>query len=205
MRLPISSTLLAELGRWHVKKFHTNIYFVQHHGESSPHQSRYHGLAGWFRTTIEPDANREYSGLWGQFLHGLFFKMIYVTLIVSSNGPGDVSSHPLLPGLFWRQFLPLNFLTRRHRNVATHSFSLSLPLSPHRKQPCLKAQTTEHWLSHMKGECIARIAMSSSTGIEKPHKRTFTACSTSAPTFRLASFHMHAYFSLLHGWVRDCV
>jgi hypothetical protein len=63
MRLPISSTLLAELGRWHVKKFHTNIYFVQHHGESSPHQSRYHGLAGWFRTTIEPDANREYSGL----------------------------------------------------------------------------------------------------------------------------------------------
>jgi hypothetical protein len=30
----------------------------------------------------------------------LFFKMIYVTLIISSNGPGDISSRPLLPGLF---------------------------------------------------------------------------------------------------------
>jgi hypothetical protein len=29
-----------------------------------------------------------------------FFKMIYVTLIVSSNGSGDISSRPLLPGLF---------------------------------------------------------------------------------------------------------
>jgi hypothetical protein len=74
MRLPISPTLLAELGRSHVKNFYTNIYFVQHRGESSPHQSGYHILAGWFHITIEPDANREYSGLWGQFLHNLFFK-----------------------------------------------------------------------------------------------------------------------------------
>jgi hypothetical protein len=34
----ISPTSLAELGRSHVKKFYTNIYFVQHHGESSPQQ-----------------------------------------------------------------------------------------------------------------------------------------------------------------------
>jgi hypothetical protein len=34
--LPISRTPLAELRRSHVKKFHTNIYLVQHHGESSP-------------------------------------------------------------------------------------------------------------------------------------------------------------------------
>jgi hypothetical protein len=63
MRLLISPTSLAEFGRNHVKKFHTNIYFVQHYEKSSPHQPRYHGLAGWFHITIEPDANREYSWL----------------------------------------------------------------------------------------------------------------------------------------------
>jgi hypothetical protein len=60
-RLPISTTPLAELGRSHVKKFHTNICFIQHHGESSRHQPGYHGLAGWFHITIEPDANHEYA------------------------------------------------------------------------------------------------------------------------------------------------
>jgi hypothetical protein len=59
--LPISLTSLVEFGRSHVKKFHTNIYFIQHYGQSSPHQPGYHGLAGWFRITIELDANREYS------------------------------------------------------------------------------------------------------------------------------------------------
>jgi hypothetical protein len=63
MRLLISPTSLAELGRIHVKKFCTNIYSVQHHGESSPHQSGCHGLAGWIHITIEPGANREYSDL----------------------------------------------------------------------------------------------------------------------------------------------
>jgi hypothetical protein len=63
MRLPISPTSLTELRRSHAKKFYTNIYFIQHRGESSPHQSGYHGLAGWFHITIEPDANREYSWL----------------------------------------------------------------------------------------------------------------------------------------------
>jgi hypothetical protein len=62
-RHPISLISLAELVRSHIKKFHTNIYFVQHHGESSPHQTGYHGLAGLFNVTIEPDANREYSRL----------------------------------------------------------------------------------------------------------------------------------------------
>jgi hypothetical protein len=61
MTLPISLTSLAELGRSHVKKFYTNIYYVQHLGESSPHQPGYHGLAGWFHITIEPDTNHEHS------------------------------------------------------------------------------------------------------------------------------------------------
>jgi hypothetical protein len=61
--LPIRPTSLAELGISHVKKFHTNIYFVQHCEESSHHQSGYHGLASWFHITIEPDTYREYSDL----------------------------------------------------------------------------------------------------------------------------------------------
>jgi hypothetical protein len=36
-RLPISPTSLTKLGRSHVKKFHLNICFIQHSGESSPH------------------------------------------------------------------------------------------------------------------------------------------------------------------------
>jgi hypothetical protein len=39
-RLPISRTSLTELGRSNVKKFHTKVYFIQHSGESSPHQPR---------------------------------------------------------------------------------------------------------------------------------------------------------------------
>jgi hypothetical protein len=46
------------LGRDHVKKFHTNISFIQYRGEISPHQPGYHGVAGWLNVTIEPDANR---------------------------------------------------------------------------------------------------------------------------------------------------
>jgi hypothetical protein len=61
MCLPANPTSLTEHGRSHVKKFHTNIYFVQQRGESSPHQPGYHGLVGWFHITIEPDVNREYS------------------------------------------------------------------------------------------------------------------------------------------------
>jgi hypothetical protein len=47
--LPISPTSLAEVGRSNVKKFHTNICFVQH------------SLAGWFNITVEHDAYREQS------------------------------------------------------------------------------------------------------------------------------------------------
>jgi hypothetical protein len=61
--IPISPTSLAELGRCHVKKFHINVCFVQHYGESSLHQPGYHGLAGWFHITIEPDTKHEYSCL----------------------------------------------------------------------------------------------------------------------------------------------
>jgi hypothetical protein len=57
MRLPISPTLLTKLSRSHVKKFHTNISFIQHLGEISPHQPRDHGVAEWFNVTIEPNAN----------------------------------------------------------------------------------------------------------------------------------------------------
>jgi hypothetical protein len=52
---------LIKLGRSHAKKFHTNIGFVQCHGESSHHQPGHKGLAGWFDITIEPDACPEYS------------------------------------------------------------------------------------------------------------------------------------------------
>jgi hypothetical protein len=62
-RLHVCPISLTELERSHVKKFHTNIYFVQHRGESSPHQAGYHDLAGWFHITIEPNAYREYSWL----------------------------------------------------------------------------------------------------------------------------------------------
>jgi hypothetical protein len=34
-RLHVCPTLLVELGRRHVKKFYTNICFIQHRGESS--------------------------------------------------------------------------------------------------------------------------------------------------------------------------
>jgi hypothetical protein len=138
-RLPNSPTSLTEPGRNHVKKFYVNIYFVQHHRESSPHQPRYHGLASWFHITIDPDANREYSCLVRSVSPWFFLKMIYVTLIVSSNESGDVSSCLLLPGLFWCHFLPLNFLAGRYTKVAIHSVSPSLTLSPLRQQPCLKA------------------------------------------------------------------
>jgi hypothetical protein len=101
--LLISPTLVTELRRSHVKKFHTNICSIQHHGESSPYQPGYHSLASWSHITIEPDANHEYSWL-VRSVSPRGFLMIYVTLIVSSNRPSDISSCPLLPGLFWRLF-----------------------------------------------------------------------------------------------------
>jgi hypothetical protein len=58
----------------------------------------------------------------------MFFKIIYVTLIISSSGSGDVSSCPLLPGLFWRHFLLSNILAGCYTKVAIHFVSLSLPL-----------------------------------------------------------------------------
>jgi hypothetical protein len=69
--------------------------------------------------------------------------MINVTLIVSSNGPRDVSSRPLLPGLFLHHFLLPNFLPGRHTKVVIHSISLSLPLgSSHVSK--LKQQSKDH-------------------------------------------------------------
>jgi hypothetical protein len=142
-RLHVCPTSLIKLGRNHVKKFLTNIYFVQHRGENGPHQPGYHGLASWFHITIEPDAYCEYSYLVRTVSPQFVFEMIYVTLIVSRNGPGDVSSRPLLPELFWCHFLTPNFLAERHTKIGIHSISLSFSLSPLRQQPYLKAQTTE--------------------------------------------------------------
>jgi hypothetical protein len=70
--LPISPNSLVELGRSHVKKFHTNISFVQHHGEINPHQLGYQGVTGWFNVTIEPEIVST-PDLCSQFLNGLFF------------------------------------------------------------------------------------------------------------------------------------
>jgi hypothetical protein len=64
-RLPISPTSLTKCGKSHIKKFYTNIYFIQHREESSPHQSGYYGLASWFHITIELNVNREHSCLMG--------------------------------------------------------------------------------------------------------------------------------------------
>jgi hypothetical protein len=125
MCLQIGPTSLTELGRSNVKKFHTNIYFLQDRGESSLHQPGYHSLASWFNITIEPNENCEYSWLVRSVSTLFVFKMIYVTLIISSNGPGDISYHPLLPGLFWRQ----TFWLGGHTKVVIHSITLSHPLS----------------------------------------------------------------------------
>jgi hypothetical protein len=76
---PISPTSLAKLWRRNVKKFYTNICFIQYHGESSPHQPSYHGRAGWFNIAIEPDSYREYSWLVRSVSPLFVFKMIYVT------------------------------------------------------------------------------------------------------------------------------
>jgi hypothetical protein len=54
--LHVCPTLLAEIGRSHVKKFHTNFGVVQRHGECSSSLVRYQGIAGWFDITLEPDA-----------------------------------------------------------------------------------------------------------------------------------------------------
>jgi hypothetical protein len=70
---PISPTSVIELGRSHVKKFHANIYFIQHSGESTPHQPGYHGLAGCFYIIIEPNVNREYSWFVGSVSPSLIF------------------------------------------------------------------------------------------------------------------------------------
>jgi hypothetical protein len=61
--------------------------------------------------------------------------MLYVTLILGSNGSGDVSSRPLLqrittiviPGVFWRYFFPPKFCGwAPHKS--SHPFSLSPPI-----------------------------------------------------------------------------
>jgi hypothetical protein len=59
-RLPISPTSLAEHGRSNVKKFHTNICFIQHSVERVVlTRQGYHSLAGWFNITIEHNAYHE--------------------------------------------------------------------------------------------------------------------------------------------------
>jgi hypothetical protein len=126
-------TSLAKLGRSHVKKFHTNIYFIQHCGESSPHQPWYQGLTGWFDITKEPDAYREYSCLVRSVSLRFVFLNVYAIFVLSSNGSDDISRPLLLrittmiiPRVFWHQFCCQNFVFERHTKVAINS----LPLSP---------------------------------------------------------------------------
>jgi hypothetical protein len=52
-------------------------------------------------------------------------------------------------------FCRANFWAGRHTKVVIHFVSLSVPLSPLRQQPCLKAETMEQWPSHTLGGCIA--------------------------------------------------
>jgi hypothetical protein len=98
-------------------------------------------------------------------------------------------------------FFPLNFLAKRHTKVAIHSVSLSLPLSTLSQQPCLKAQPQEQWPSHAQGGCITRIAMSSPTETEQPHKRTFIVCYTSPLLF---GKHPFIYMHVLVCFVVEC-
>jgi uncharacterized protein YchJ len=60
---PPSIACLSHLAHrtWEKPWSYTNICFIQHHGESSPHQPGYVGLDGWFHITIEIDKYHEYS------------------------------------------------------------------------------------------------------------------------------------------------
>jgi hypothetical protein len=163
LHLPISFTSFTEFGRRHVKMFYASICFIQYLGESSPHQPGYHSLAGLFNITIESNANLEYSwhvrsvSPWFVFLK--WYMLLW--LLVAT---GLVTYLDYFGAIFYCQ----TFLLCDHTKVVIHSISLSLPRSPLRQKSCLKAQ----------------IIMSSPTGTEQPHKRTFTVCSTSAPTLR---------------------
>jgi hypothetical protein len=127
--------------------------------------------------------------------------MIYVTSIVSSNGPGDVSSLPLLPGLFWSHFLPPNFLAGRHTKVAIHSIALSLALSPLRQQPCLKAQTTVQQPSHVQGGVLPELPCPHQLELSN-HTRESSPCVLQVPL--LFSKHPLIYMHVLVCFVVEC-
>jgi hypothetical protein len=78
----------------------------------------------------------------GHFLYGLFFQMLYVTLILSSNVPGDISSCPLLlriTTILWRESVLVPKFCGWVPHKSSHPFSLSpsLPPSPLRQLWCL--------------------------------------------------------------------
>jgi hypothetical protein len=94
----------------------------------------------------------------------IYFLNVYITLIHSSNGPGDISSCPLLlrittmsiTRVFWCHFLPPNFCGwPPHKS--SHPFSL--PLSPLGSCHVSKVQQS----SHAQGGCIVWIIISAST------------------------------------------
>jgi hypothetical protein len=76
-------------------------------------------------------------------LHGLFFTMIYVTSIVTMGLVMSPSPPPPCYLDCFGAIFATKFLAGRHIKVAIHYVSHSLPLSPLKQQPCLKAQTTE--------------------------------------------------------------
>jgi hypothetical protein len=155
--------------------------FIQRRGESSPHQPGYHGIYCW----LVSYNNRTWCISWVFLACEVNFSMIYYfkwyMLLWSLVAMGLVTSPPTRCYLecFGAKF----FGWASHKSSHPFCLSLSLSLSPLRQQPCLKAQTTEQCPSQVQGGRITRITMSSPTGTEQPHKRTFTTCSISAPTF----------------------
>jgi hypothetical protein len=116
-RLYVCPTSLTKIGRIHNKKFHTNFDVVQHRREISPSPARVPRCC-WM--VLYHNRTRCISWIFligeGHFLYDLFFN-VYITLILSSNVSGDISSHSLLlsitaiviPGVSWHHFLPSKF------------------------------------------------------------------------------------------------
>jgi hypothetical protein len=137
-RLHFCPTSLNEIGRNHVIKFHTNFGVVQHHGESSPSPATVPRCCWmvWYHFRTWCISSQLLDGE-GHFLCGFFFKMFILLWSSGSNGPGDITSCPLLLRntamvipVFWRYLLPPHVLAEHHIKVVIHSHSPSLPPSP---------------------------------------------------------------------------
>jgi hypothetical protein len=108
------------------------------------HQPGYRGVARWFHITLEPDVYPQYCWLVNVTFYAVCFFNVYITVILNSNEPDDITSRPLLlrittiviPGVFWCHFCCQNFVAKRHTKVVIHSLSLRCHVSK-LKQPSL--------------------------------------------------------------------